>query len=287
MKVSIIIVNYKSERLVRYCVEGIRRANPNVSYEIIVVNNDRPGSLDSVRNHLGDVVLIQADRNVGMGAGNNLGFEQASGEYLLVINPDIIILPNAIETMVHWFERNPRTAIVGPKLLNPDRTLQYSTYTFPQSWKDFFIPVLRRTPFGRSAVGERVLNRYLMKAWNHAEAASVDWVLGAAMMIRKSYVDSHGGFDSRYFLYNEDMDLCMQAKRHAFDVHYIPDACMIHYLERLSAEKVWYRGLLTRHAWIHISSWVKFFWKWRREIFQNRESRIENRGTPPLSSPPY
>lgn len=273
--VSIIIVNYKSEKMVRFCIEGIRKASLQISHEIIVVNNDAPEALHRVERYLTGVAIVQSTRNIGMGAGNNLGFAQASGTYFLVINPDVVILPNAIEAMVEWFEHHPRTSVVGPKLLNPDRSLQYSTYTFPQSWKDFFIPVLRRTPFGRSAIGQRVLNRYLMKAWDHFETSSVDWVLGAAMMIRKSYISTFGGFDPRYFLYNEDMDLCMQVRQNGFEVSYIADAQMIHYLERLSAEKVWYRGLLTRHAWIHISSWVKFFWKWRKEIFQNQESRIK------------
>jgi len=274
MQVSIIIVNYKSQNLLRFCVEAIRKSSPRVSYEIIVVNNDSPEALRRVERHLEGVTLIQSKTNVGMGAGNNLGFTKAKGTYVLVINPDVVIFPNAIETMVQWFEQHPRTVIVGPKLLNPDRSLQYSTYTFPRSWKDFFIPVLRRTPLGRSPVGERVLSRYLMKAWDHETSTSVDWVLGAAMMIRKSYVDRHGGFDPRYFLYNEDMDLCMQARHNGYDVSFIAESQMIHYLERLSAEKVWYRGILTRHAWVHILSWIKFFWKWRNEIFKNHESRM-------------
>lgn len=277
-KVSIIIVNYKTEKMVRYCIEGIRKAAPHVTYEIIIVNNDAPKALESVRQHLSGAAIVQSPKNVGMGDGNNIGFEHASGDYYLVINPDIIILPNSIETMVNWLDQHPNTAIAGPRLLNPDRSLQYSTYTFPQSWKDFFIPVLRRTPFGRSTVGARVLNRYLMKSWDHEQTTSVDWVLGAAMMLRASYINAYGGFDPRYFLYNEDMDLCMQARSNGFDVTYVADAHMIHYLERLSAEKVWYRGLITRHAWIHIQSWISYFWKWRKTIFQKSKIKNQNIG---------
>ena len=293
MDLSIIILNYKQKGLVKQCLKGILAAAINLNYEIIVVDNDSGDDcLKMVKEQfLGiennyssdktqtkewsmpkqktiflkqelkqklDIKTIQAKKNLGFAAGNNLGIKIAQGKYILILNPDIAIVSNVLEKMFEFMENYPKVGVCGPKLINPDGSVQYSRRRFP-SWR---IPLYRRTFLGKLPFAKKTLNYYLMTEKNHNNNQKVDWLFGACLMIRKKVIDQIGAFDERFFMYFEDLDLCRRIWQTGFEVYYLAEVEMIHYHQRLSAEKSGLFGLFNKAARIHLSSGIKYFAKY-------------------------
>jgi GT2 family glycosyltransferase len=261
MDLSIIIVNYKSADKTLKCLSAIKSSDlAGFEYEIIVVDNfSNDLSVERIKERHNDIKVLENKANVGMGAGNNAGAKLAVGEYILVLNPDTYLGINALNTMLGYIKADPDIGLVGPRLNNPDGTLQYTCMRFPR----LCTPLLRRTFLGRFAPGH--LERFLMKDYDHRDARQVDWIMGSCLLIRKKIFDDLGGFDSRFFMYFEDTDLCRRITRAGFKVMYLPQAEGVHDHGRASAREHWYIAPFTnRLARAHIASWVKYFWKWGR-----------------------
>lgn len=253
MDLSIVIVNYKSKAKLLNCLESIKRSDlSGLNYEIVIVENNSGDDLSDLKR---DYKIVYSDKNLGMGGGNNLGIKNSSGDFVLISNPDIVYEPNTISELFNYLKNNSTVELVGPKLLNPDGTLQYSCVRFPK----IYIPVLRRTFVGRFF--PRSLGNYLMKTNNHQEVMEADWLLGACFMVRHKEADL---FDERYFMYFEDVDLCRRLKDSGGKVIYYPLISVIHDHVRASAKMVWYKALLfdplSRE---HLKSAFKYFYKWR------------------------
>ena len=125
MDLSIIIVHYKTKELLKYCLKRIYQAAPKLNYEIIVVDNhSEDGTPLMLKEHFPLVKCYSAPKNLGFAAGNNLGIRQSSGAYILTLNPDIAVLPGAIEHLHEFLVSNPETGVVGPQLVNPDKTIK-------------------------------------------------------------------------------------------------------------------------------------------------------------------
>lgn len=212
-----------------------------------------------VRRLFPDVRLFAEGANRGFAHGNNIGIAHARGKYVLIMNPDIVVRSGALEALADFLERHPRVAAVGPKLTNPDGSLQYSCFHFP----DLFIPFYRRTVFGVLPFARRAIARYCMASANHAKAQAVDWLLGAAIMIRKSAIDAVGLMDERFFLYFEDVDWCRRFWEKHHEVWYVPEASLTHFHQRESAEVTGIATMFSKAARAHIVSYVKYFLKWR------------------------
>jgi len=266
MDLSIIIVNYRSLNKLALCLESISKASlEGISYEIILVENNSGDDLSSFISSgvFKEIKLINSPRNLGMGGGNNLGIKKARGRYILILNPDVFVKPKSIEGMLNYLKFNPQVGIIGPKLLNSDNSLQYSCFRFP----GFFMPFLRRTFLGRYFSSQRDL--FQMKDWDHNSVREVDWLLGSALLFKKENYLPNGktwepSFDKRYFMYFEDIDLCRQAWSHGLKVVYYPESVFIHDHARQSAKYPWWQAVFCDAlARRHISSWLKYFWKWR------------------------
>ncbi len=259
MDLSIIIVNYKSRLKLEACLRSLAAADfGGLEYEIILVENasgDKLADLAAADKHIS---LIESERNLGMGGGNNLGIAASSGKMILITNPDLVFSREAVKHLVSYLTNNREAAIVGPKLLNPDGSLQYSCARFPS----IFLPVLRRTAVGRYLPG--LTDRYLMKGENHRETKSVDWLLGACLLVRRGELLTDGKlFDERFFMYFEDVDLCRRAHRQGKKVVYCPEAEVTHDHQRDSARLPWYLAIFKdRLAQEHLKSWWKYFKKW-------------------------
>lgn len=270
LDLSIIIVNYRSGGLVKTCLRGIERSALRCSNEIIVVDNDsRDGSVELIKENFSGIRLIEADTNRGLAAGNNLGIRASHGKYLLIINPDIALFPDEIERMIDYLDHNPTMALIGPKLLNPDGSIQTSCYHFP----DPLIPIYRRTPIGKLWFAKKSLQRYLMSHLDRSKSQPVDWVLGACMMVRQQAIDRVGVMDERYFLYFEDVDWCRRFWAAGYQVAYFTEAKLVHYHRRLSAESPGLSGIFTAATRIHIQSGLLYFIKYWR-------IPLPNTGTP-------
>lgn len=260
MTLSIIIVNYKSKGLLKQCLRGIFDAQLKLDFEVIVVDNaSRDGSEAMIRQHFPHVQVMTAPTNRGFGAGNNLGLAKAKGEYILVLTPDVAVFPGAVEDLHRYLVAHREVGLVGPKLINPDGTIQNSTYLFPS----FLMAVFRRTPLGRLPGAKRQLKKYLMRDWQHDDTRPVGWLLGACFMARADKLRELGGFDERYFLYVEDTDLCRRFWASGSEVHYVHTAEMVHYHQRESAVNPGPSGIFSYPTRIHIRSWLTYFKKYR------------------------
>lgn len=263
MDLSIIIVNYKSKDKLETCLRSILSAdNRGFSFEVVLVENNSGDDISSLTSLADNVRLIISENNLGMGGGNNLGIEAARGEYVFVLNPDTFIKDDAISVLYNYLKNNSDVAIVGPKLLNPDNSLQYSCSHFPK----VYMPILRRTFLGKYFSVDR--DHFQMMDFDHNSIKEVDWLMGSALMFRKKIILANNKiweprFDSLYFMYFEDTDLCRTAWRKGLKVIYHPGAVMIHDHARQSAKYPWYLAIfLDRLAQRHIASWVKYFIKW-------------------------
>ncbi|MFA4873134.1 MAG: glycosyltransferase family 2 protein [Patescibacteria group bacterium] len=260
MYLSIIILNYKKINLVRQQLRSLDELHLPFSYETIVVDNASGDRIETLSKEFPNVLALPLTWNCGMGAGNNTGLKRAQGEYVLILNPDVILLPRAIETLCEYLSKSPRVGMAGPKLLNPDQTLQYSCFRFPRWYTPFF----RRTKLSHFSAGKSELDRFLMREWDHNDIRSVEWLQGSAFLVRRNALEEVGLFDERFFLFFEDTDWCRRFWQKHWEVAYVPDAVMVHYPQRLSSfDGIW--TFFNRLTWIHISSWVKYFWKWRNQ----------------------
>ncbi|PKM91677.1 hypothetical protein CVU82_00500 [Candidatus Falkowbacteria bacterium HGW-Falkowbacteria-1] len=255
MDLSVVIVNYKSKEKTKVCLESILKSDlKGLDFEVILVENASGDRFDDLSFDFNNFKLIESDKNLGMGGGNNLGINKATGDFVLILNPDTELKPGAIRIMFDYIKGSSETYIVGPKLLNSDMSLQYSCAYFPRPWT----PIFRRTFLGRFF--KKHLDWFLMKNFSHDSIKEVDWLMGSCLMIRK---DGFDGFDKRFFMYFEDIDVCRRSWYHGKKVVYHPGAEVIHHHARESAGGPWYlavfKNKLTRE---HIKSWYKYFKKW-------------------------
>jgi GT2 family glycosyltransferase len=258
MNLSIIIVNYKSKDKTAKCLESLEKAEwGGLSYEIIVVDNASGDNLLFLKKAHPEIKIIQSEKNLGMGGGNNLGIKNSSGEFILILNPDTEVKSGAVLKLFNYLKRNESAGIVGPKLLNPDGSLQYSCLRFPK----ILTPLLRRTFLGK--IFYKSLDKFLMKDFNHNETRGVDWLMGSCLLVRRELLDVSGRlFDERFFMYFEDTELCRRARRFGWKSVYLPEAEVFHDHARASAEKSWYIApFVDRLAREHIKSWFKYFFK--------------------------
>jgi hypothetical protein len=259
MTLSIIYINYNTRGLLKQSLKHLYLMKPALDFEIIVVdNNSKDGSAKMVRDFFPKVKLIEAKENLGYARGANAGFAAASGHYAAIFNPDIFISAGSLETIVNFLDANPGVALVGPKLTNPDGSLQYSCYRYPK----VYTPIFRRSFLGNTFLGKKELDRYMMRDYDHEETRDVDWLLGGALVGRTSVLKSMGFFDERFFLYFEDTDLGRRLKESGHKSVYLPAAKMIHLHRRESADFTLLRSLLNKTTRVHIKSAIKYFLKY-------------------------
>lgn len=257
--VSIIVVNYNMVDFLRHMLTSLQKNAGNVSYEVILVDNaSHDGCERIVPEDFPWVTFIQNSRNLGLGAAVNVGLQHAKGDYIAFLNPDLILEEHQFEHWVAWMEDHPDVGVSGPRLLNVDGTDQESCYAFPNP----LIPVLRRTPLGSLPGFSKIVRDFTLHDMDREKEAEVDWVLGAAMLIRRKALDEIGQFDTRFFLYFEDADVCRRMWKVNWRVVYTPCAKIVHYYQRLS-RKDGFLGILTNKVTrIHIASGIKYFLKY-------------------------
>jgi N-acetylglucosaminyl-diphospho-decaprenol L-rhamnosyltransferase len=215
-------------------------------YEVIVVDTgSTDGSQALVHERYSRVRLVQLDANPGYGAALNEGVALASGEYLIVMNGDAWPLAQAVERLVDAARQEPRAGVVGPRLLNPDGTLQPSVRGFPTLWRLATEYLFLRwfAPWSRS------LNAFYGSRFDHRSPREVEFLVGAVLLLRRRLLDEIGGFDSRFFMFNEEVDLCYRARSAGWAVLFWPGAEFVHVGGR-STSQAWprmYREQLRSH----------------------------------------
>lgn len=258
---SILIINYKTPSLLGHCIKSIYKNEPKLDYEIIVVDNaSGDESVEIMRDDFPQVELITNKQNLGFPKAVNQGIRKSKGKYILILNPDITALPGSIDKMFNFLEKNKSIAVLAPKLINPNGSIQYSCFSiFPTPQ----IVLYRRTPLGKSPQASEIIDNFRMAEWDHLCGIEVAWVLGSCMMIRREAIDQIGLMDERFFMYMEDVDWCRRFWESSWRVYYYPEAELVHYYQRSSAtESGLFLALFNRQTRIHIKSALKYFLKY-------------------------
>lgn len=256
--VTFVTVNYKTPHHIRQLFKGVEEAGFRFPFEYILVDNaSGDGTIEMVRERFPWVRIVESPANIGYGAGNNLALAEARGEYILLFNPDVTVFPGEVEAWLEWMHVRPNVGISGPRILNPDGSDQESCYRFP----NLLTPVLRRTFLGRFPTARKSLDRYVMKDMDRALEQDVDWVLGAAMLIRKNVLNNIGHFDPRFFMYFEEADICRRAWSAGHRVTYAPVSRFMHYHGRESRIRFPWEFITNKLARVHLASGVKYFLK--------------------------
>ena len=265
MELSIIVTNYKNSELLKLCLDSIKKSVINVAYELIVTDSETQEDMEiMMREEYSDIKFFPDKKNVGFMACAEKGIEYSTGEYILILNGDLIAEPDSIQKMLEFLKSDPSIGMVGPKLLNFNGTLQYSCFRFykPQTI------VYRRTFLGRLSFAKKHLDQFQMKNYDHASPKEVDWLMGSALMISRKALEKVGFMDKQYFMYMEDVDWCRRFWENKYKVMYYPLVTMHHYHGRGSAKGGVIRSLLSsRLTWIHIFSAIKYFKKfWNKPL---------------------
>jgi GT2 family glycosyltransferase len=219
--VSAIIVSFNSEAHLDRCLSAVLRDD----YEVVVVDcASKDRSVAIVRERYPTVRVSELDQNVGYGVGNNEGAALARGEYLLLLNPDAWPVKDAIARLATFLDAHPRAALVGPRLLNPDGSLQPSVRGFPSLWRlatEYFF--LRWF-----APRTRLLNAFYAANFDHRSQREAEFVAGAAVLVRRQAFNDVGGFDPAFFMFNDEVDLCRRLRDVGWTIEFTPEAEFIH-----------------------------------------------------------
>ncbi|MFC1640745.1 glycosyltransferase family 2 protein [Patescibacteria group bacterium] len=262
MKLSVIIVNYKTPDKLDKCISSLKKCNPEIDDVIIIDNDSGDESLDVVRKKFPDAKIVASRINGGLARAINWGFNYAKYDTILSLNPDVIVTENAIQKLYDHLEKEDGIGLIAPKLLNEDGSLQYSCYEYYR----FMTPFYRRTTLGKLSFAKKELERFEMREWDHDSPRDVGWAIGAVFMTRRDTIKKIGPMDERYFLYFEDVDLCRRLWESGYRVVYYPEAEMYHELKRESYMNSGISSFFNNLTRIHFQSWMKYLVKNRGKL---------------------
>ncbi|MCC7359785.1 MAG: glycosyltransferase family 2 protein [Anaerolineales bacterium] len=222
MDLSIIIVNWNTRDLLAGCLDSLR-AHPleGASETWVVDNASADGSAALVRERYPEARLIENSRNLGFAAANNQALRASTGRYAVLFNSDALARPGALTTMLRFLDAHPAVGAVGPKLVNPDGSFQASYAKFPTLLSELaLLTGLARWWLGPYAPSPRPTPGETPRV--------VDWVAGAALMVRRTAIERVGLMDEGYFLYSEETDWCWRLTRGGFPIWYLPEVEIVH-----------------------------------------------------------
>lgn len=242
--VLVSIVHYRNPDQLEDCLRSFLDHPPEIPHRVVVVDNS--ASVASLKARVAPfpfAEIRELPRNVGFSAGNNRGVEGASEDFLFFLNPDTRIFPGTLESLAQFLEDHPEAGAVGPMNVGPDGEIQFSCRSFPDIWT---VLANRYSFLTRLFPGNPISGRYLQTDLDRTETQEVDWVSGAALMMRRRDFEELGGFDEDYFLYSEDVDLCYRIHQRGSKVYYHPAARIEHAIGG-SSEGSRFRSLWERH----------------------------------------
>ncbi|HEU0305088.1 MAG TPA: glycosyltransferase family 2 protein [Gaiellaceae bacterium] len=216
--VSVVVVTYNALPWLERCLESV------AGYETIVVDNgSTDGTVELVRERFPGAMLVEQP-NLGLAAGWARGIESAAGRYVMLLNADAWAADDAVERLLAFADEHPQAAIVAPKLINPDGTLQRSVRGFPTLWRlatEYFF--LRKL-----APRSRALNAFYAGDFDHEDTREAEFVMGACLFVRRDAIDAVGPPDSAFFLFSEETDWCYRFHQAGWAVLYYPEAEVVH-----------------------------------------------------------
>ena len=225
MDVSIVIVNWNTRDLLRGCLRSIYDQSKSFAYEVIVIDNaSSDGSIEMLRVEFPDVHAIANDQNRGFAAANNQGIRLAKGRYVLLLNPDTVILDHAIDRCIRFADTHPDIGVVGCQVLEDGTRIQRTGFCFPSPWN------LLLTLAGLPKVfpGSRLFDRPELGWWKRDSQQDIDVISGMFMLTRRKAIEQVGLMDECYFVYAEEADWCYRFFRMGWRRVFFPEAKIVH-----------------------------------------------------------
>lgn len=261
LDLSIVIVNWNTQVLLRQCLTSILKDAEALHVELIVVDNaSRDSSVAMVRREFPDARLLVNGRNVGFARANNQAMRHAHGRYVMLLNSDTIVRPGALAVMVRYMDGHPAVGALGPRLLNGDGTVQPSAHPFPDVARD----TLRIASASTWSLLRRLSRRPSSDAALPASVRTgpVDWLVGACLVVRREAIEGVGVLDEGYFFGNEEVDLALRLRQHGWRNVYLDEAEVVHlgsqsWLHMTPTRVVWFYTGRLRYFRLHYSPWQR------------------------------
>lgn len=255
VELGIVIVNRNNKEFLSRCLESLYHNPPSCSFRLLVVDNaSYDGSLEMLGEKFPQVEWIANQTNLGFARANNQAIRLLSANFILLLNPDIQVLPGSIDVLKRFMEANSGVGLAGAKLPLPSGKLDYSCRRFYT-----FLTVIWRVTFLTKLFPHARINRkHLMSEWDHNSTREVDWIACSCMLVRAKAIEQVGLMDERFFLYFEDVDWCYRFWQAGWSVFYVSQSEMIHSAIRQSAHPG-----LNKEKIEHYKSFIKFVWKYR------------------------
>jgi GT2 family glycosyltransferase len=217
-RVAAVVVTYDALPWIEQCLDSLAGVET-----VVVDNGSSDGTVAFVRERYPDVRLVESE-NRGLGAGWNLGLRETTSAYALLLNADAWLVAGGLDRLVAFADTRPRAAVVGPRLLNPDGTLQRSVRGYPTVWRLATEYLFLR----KLAPGSSLLNAFYGGGFDHDETREVEVVMGACMLLRRAAVEEVGYCDEDYFLFSEETDWCFRFREAGWEVVFFPGAECVH-----------------------------------------------------------
>jgi N-acetylglucosaminyl-diphospho-decaprenol L-rhamnosyltransferase len=221
--IAVTVVSYNTRDDLRACLESVRSEAPG---EVVVADNgSTDGSAAMVEDTFPEVRLLVDESNPGFGAAANRAVAATSSPYVLLLNADTRVTPGTLRALAAYLDGHPRAGVAGPRLVNPDGTLQVSCFPFIGTLR----LMLEKTPAARWLARIPLLRDWWLLSYSlHDRPRVVPWVLGAALALRREAFEAIGGFDTSFFMYSEEIDLCWRFEEAGWEVHFTPVATVVH-----------------------------------------------------------
>jgi hypothetical protein len=240
---SIVIVNHNSKEFLGQLLPSLYETPCEVTFEVWVVdNNSTDGTLEMVAHRFPQVQLIANEVNRGFAAANNQALQKSRGRYILLLNPDTVLKPRALDIMVCFLDNHREVGAVGPKLLNLDGTVQLSSKFFPTPK----VAILKTLGVDRVFPEQPTLKKHFLSPEAREEAQEVESLQASCLMVRREMVDEVGPLDERFFMYCEDIDWCRRMREKGWKLYFLPEAQALHYRGG-STNKDSYRMIIVYH----------------------------------------
>lgn len=229
---SISVVTLDVKEYLRGCLTSIFHHSPSFPFEVIVVDNgSSDGTAEMLEKEFPEIRLIRNNTNVGFAKAHNQALAQSRGRYFMILNPDTELKPDTLRTMLSFMENHPEAGMVGPKMLNPDGSLQPSCHQRFPNLLDLVLDTFGIGPCVLWLQKRRLFRKFFLKRFyaDYGRETEIAWAGGACLMARRKAIDQAGGLDETYFIYREDTDWCFEFRRHGWKVFYLPQAEIIHH----------------------------------------------------------
>ena len=256
--IFIVVISWNMRAMLGDLLDSVVKHTKGVKYEILVIDNcSTDGTAEMVRSRFPQFRLIQNAKNLGVAVARNQGFRIAQGRYVLTLDADMILTDNSLEALVRFMDKTPDAGVCGGRLVFPDGTLQPSARRFPTPMAF----IMRRLDFLAPVRNSRALRNHEMAEWDRKDTRSVDYVIGACQLIRRTAMAEVGLLDEHIFYGPEDVDYCLRMHSKRWKVYYCSEATLIHYEQRATRKQ-----LFSSLSFKHLQGVMYLFWKYKGKL---------------------